>query len=105
MATENILASATGAGTSDAIQIIDRPMTFSLWGTTLAAEYAICSKLASDGTTWEPAFEKPFGGTSEAVRMDADRTTVTIYGGGTYRFAMAARTGAQGIDVDPAPGR
>jgi hypothetical protein len=97
MATRNILASGTGAGTSSTVTVKDRPITLSAFG-TFGTDSGAIQKLASNGTTWE-AYVKD--GTAQV--LDADTTAVNIYGGGSYRVVFTGRTGVIGVDLDEAP--
>ena len=92
MSQENVLASGTGAGTSDPIFVSRTPVAVCAFG-TLGSDTGALERLASDGS-WAAVFD---GG--EAVALSATKPQVEITGAGTYRVVFEARTAAIGVDA------
>ena len=94
MAYRNILASGTGAGTSNEFEVSgDNPRTVAAFG-TLGSDTGDLELQASDGSTWMDVYD-----TNGQVQLSATRPQVTIQGPGIYRVVFSARAAAIGVDV------
>jgi len=93
MAYRNILASGTGAGTSNEFTVGSEPRTVAAFG-TLGSDTGDLEMQASDGTTWTAVYD-----TNGQVQLSATRPQVMIEGPGVYRVDFSARASAIGVDV------
>lgn len=92
MSQQNVLASGTGAGTSDPIFVSGAPVGVYAFG-TLGANTGALQRYASDGS-WVPVYLN-----GEAVALSATNPQVVIEGAGQYRVVFDARAAAIGVDI------
>ena len=93
MAYRNILASGTGAGTSNEFEVGSKPRMVMCFG-TLGSDTGDLEVQASDGSTWTDVYD-----TDGQVQLSATRPQIVIQGPGIYRVVYSARAAAIGVDV------
>lgn len=98
MADKILLAPQTGAGNSEVFYVDPaRPRTCYLYPFANVTASEFCDLQREDPAgTWQDVYDSGFGG---QVRLDSTVESVTIVGGGKYRWAKEATTNAQGVGL------
>ena len=89
----------TGVAAGNEFQVLDRPVTICLDGSSLGDVEADLQRYSAAGN-WIDQYDS-----NGKITLSATRTSEIVYGGGAYRLNYTTRTNSVGSSMCPGPGQ